>query len=628
MNILGKRGLVLGLFVLAVIVVTLSLVSAACFDITTTVRSSKSGYTGIPPRAQKCGMDDITTVNGTTISVKNSLYCASGCGGTANDKVYAYKCTAYGYTSNENTAGYEYESSSGNGCSITGVNSGINEPYVNFTCSGLENRRTHTITTRWCEIPFYCAPNCTDKQCGDDGCGGICGRCTGEDACNSTGQCAYAVIDNDQTILRLSAQTDAYGANATVNSYIYDISYGRIFGVNSFDSNPHKCTANNTILKLSKEVNALAYAPNASGAFESICYGNLTCALKENCAGKEKEVVALSNTTMAKLAAPGKSNYTYKICCTGKIVREYNWTNLNNVRINGANVGMKVKLNAKTGLNENVSVNFTIYEDDGSSSQVIMKNIIIKTDKYGSAAYLWTITEGDMDKAGVGSGDEGNTAEFYFIASYAGKESNDTGRSGILTTSSEVFSCNSFFTQSGEENIIEYCDNYNYVSGTSSEKQNQCEQDCNNAFLGDREVISENLSAGRTVVNDGCEWSSSASKCIYAYDLSSDVSEPPVIEGRGSCKQTADYSTACKEGYRKATFTYKKVVNGVTYGKTDFIKKFPGTDWGCADDRTIDVPCPSSVQAILPFFGIVNLASAMSIIALVYVLFLFKKEFN
>jgi len=37
--------------------------------------------------------------------------------------------------------------------------------------------------------PPECLPNCAGKFCGDDGCGGTCGDCTGTDVCNSFGQC-------------------------------------------------------------------------------------------------------------------------------------------------------------------------------------------------------------------------------------------------------------------------------------------------------------------------------------------------------------------------------------------------------------------------------------------------------
>ena len=34
-----------------------------------------------------------------------------------------------------------------------------------------------------------CTPDCTGRECGDDGCGGSCGTCSGAEICNVTGQC-------------------------------------------------------------------------------------------------------------------------------------------------------------------------------------------------------------------------------------------------------------------------------------------------------------------------------------------------------------------------------------------------------------------------------------------------------
>ena len=42
----------------------------------------------------------------------------------------------------------------------------VETPDTNFCCLGI------------CEAPADCVPNCTDMQCGGDGCGGSCGNCT------------------------------------------------------------------------------------------------------------------------------------------------------------------------------------------------------------------------------------------------------------------------------------------------------------------------------------------------------------------------------------------------------------------------------------------------------------------
>jgi hypothetical protein len=39
------------------------------------------------------------------------------------------------------------------------------------------------------EVPLACTPNCTNRECGDNGCGGSCGSCSGGLSCNASGQC-------------------------------------------------------------------------------------------------------------------------------------------------------------------------------------------------------------------------------------------------------------------------------------------------------------------------------------------------------------------------------------------------------------------------------------------------------
>ena len=40
-----------------------------------------------------------------------------------------------------------------------------------------------------------CVGNCYGKDCGDNGCGGICGSCDGNSSCNAQGQCVLPTID-------------------------------------------------------------------------------------------------------------------------------------------------------------------------------------------------------------------------------------------------------------------------------------------------------------------------------------------------------------------------------------------------------------------------------------------------
>ncbi len=55
-------------------------------------------------------------------------------------------------------------------------------------CGGYCGLCSTTCSNGLC-IPDACTPNCTGKNCGDDGCGGSCGVCAGTDVCNSEGTC-------------------------------------------------------------------------------------------------------------------------------------------------------------------------------------------------------------------------------------------------------------------------------------------------------------------------------------------------------------------------------------------------------------------------------------------------------
>ncbi len=44
-----------------------------------------------------------------------------------------------------------------------------------------------------------CIPNCVDKSCGTDGCGGSCGACAEGEACTEAGACEIAEREGDTT---------------------------------------------------------------------------------------------------------------------------------------------------------------------------------------------------------------------------------------------------------------------------------------------------------------------------------------------------------------------------------------------------------------------------------------------
>lgn len=61
-----------------------------------------------------------------------------------------------------------------------------------------------------------CTPSCGDRTCGDDGCGGACGRCAGDTLCTSSGACASAPrID-----FRLGVCYHATGADFNTTAFL------------------------------------------------------------------------------------------------------------------------------------------------------------------------------------------------------------------------------------------------------------------------------------------------------------------------------------------------------------------------------------------------------------------------
>ena len=92
-----------------------------------------------------------------------------GCGGSCGPCVGGATCNSSGQ------------------CSSPQVDAGPNNPDVGGDDSG------------------ECAPNCAGKSCGDDGCGGTCGACTGDQICSAGGQCQGGGTD-------VASQQDTTGA--------------------------------------------------------------------------------------------------------------------------------------------------------------------------------------------------------------------------------------------------------------------------------------------------------------------------------------------------------------------------------------------------------------------------------
>ena len=64
------------------------------------------------------------------------------------------------------------------------------EQYCAFCC-GMDEGAGYfnCLVEDQCEEPEECIPECGDKECGGDGCGGICGECGAGEACSDKGSC-------------------------------------------------------------------------------------------------------------------------------------------------------------------------------------------------------------------------------------------------------------------------------------------------------------------------------------------------------------------------------------------------------------------------------------------------------
>jgi len=56
-------------------------------------------------------------------------------------------------------------------------------------CAAYDTKCGWTGSYHCCHEPQECVPNCSGRQCGDDGCGGSCGSCDGGKTCSDNGLC-------------------------------------------------------------------------------------------------------------------------------------------------------------------------------------------------------------------------------------------------------------------------------------------------------------------------------------------------------------------------------------------------------------------------------------------------------
>ena len=105
-------------------------------------------------------------------------------------------------------------------CAAVGLVCGEVRDNLDGQCAPMEDRSPLTCDpstghqSDWCLCvdPAECVPDCEDRECGDDGCGGSCGECTGNTECEY-GECVPQEEERDESALL--AERVGYGEDTT-----------------------------------------------------------------------------------------------------------------------------------------------------------------------------------------------------------------------------------------------------------------------------------------------------------------------------------------------------------------------------------------------------------------------------
>ncbi len=192
-------------------------------------------------------------------------------------------------------------------------------------------------------------------------------------------------INQDDTIMRISAVTNAHGEIFNAGGYPVLICYSTIFG-GPTPPNPHACTGNNKVVGLFANTNSHAQIPSTSGYGGSVCYGDLVCQGVPGdtpCTAPAREVVSLSGDTNAHIENASANVYgsstNYKICCSNTPVVSSGISNANWSYYDGTPILKDKIICPKTYAIMNVTamnipsgdVEFKLWDDDSLSDDLI-----------------------------------------------------------------------------------------------------------------------------------------------------------------------------------------------------------------------------------------------------------------
>ena len=247
-------------------------------------------------------------------------------------------------------------------------------------------------------------------------------------------------IPPDQTILRLSASSNAHGELWNgAGDYGWEICYNEIFGVGG---NGDRTCHSNKVVGLDASTNAHAENVSLTNYQTNVCYGDLICTTRLNsCNADEKCVVTLSANTNAHLADCNSSDaYSTKICCKPLVIvipalTSAYWTNNAGSVITTAGIGDSVKLVAE-GTPDGTNITFEVFDSNPVTDSPIRTgvNALSAIISGGKATASTTITPADYN---AGSG----TRDFYFIASVVSNHNINISSGNLEITPPSECSC-------------------------------------------------------------------------------------------------------------------------------------------------------------------------------------------
>lgn len=376
------------------------------------------------------------------------------------------------------------------------------------------------------------------------------------DVCDIQTSCA-----NENTVLKLSSQTNAHGEYHNQGNYNYYLCCNF--------TGTHIPDGNNRILHLSFPTNAHAEMPSLNNYNSNVYFGDLECASNSgSCpAGYDIEMLSLSSNTNAHLAY--FDYYPVKVCCrhrclpdcsgrecgmdpvcgtldcgscsgsatcneNGRCVsEEIYWANVNNpiYSISYLEVvpGVTQVALVLNGIEPpEGTVSFEIYEDGLVDTQEIRTGsdaLNADVDEFGSSVAYWTITQEDIENA-QRIEDIFDLDNFYFEA--------NSKQSGDLALSISGGSCIN----------INYCRNY--------DTQTMCEQDTCLVAEESIEVIPElDVTCGVGYVC-GCSWNNTSNNCSASWQPKNDSNgngpeNSPI--GIGTCNYDESSNDNCDDGF-------------------------------------------------------------------------------